>query len=287
MSQTNIPEIIGTLPVDTRCSPFATHHYCGFWLHGFVLKGIAAAHACFEPRPTNIFLASFPKSGTTWLKALAFTTLNRATHSPDDEHHPLRRRNPVTVGGGGATDHVLQVLPSPRLISTHILYSCCHMALPRRAYVTHGLTVALQQKDGEKPLARTITVSHALEYWEESKTSCESKQVLFLRYEEIMQDPVGNLKKLADLMGCGFSTEEEEARVPQKIVDGCIMETLKGSDVNKKGNTTLLGLKNEAFFRNGVVGDWKNHITPEMGVRLGRVVDQALQGSGLTLSHSM
>ncbi|KAF8765930.1 hypothetical protein HU200_007967 [Digitaria exilis] len=195
------------------------------------------------------------------------------------------RGNSGSSGVGGKTDHVFQVLPSPRLISTHIPYSLLPHGITKESSGCRIVYICRDSKDTmvsqwhfNKKTARDLAIAvphvrwrHALEYWEESKTSRESKQVLFLRYEEIMQDPVGNLKKLADFMGCGFSTEEEEARVPQKIVDLCSLEKLKGSDVNK----------------NGVVGDWRNHMTPEMAARLDRVVDQALQGSGLTLSHSM
>uniref|UniRef100_A0A0D9XS42 Sulfotransferase n=1 Tax=Leersia perrieri TaxID=77586 RepID=A0A0D9XS42_9ORYZ len=81
-------------------------------------------------RPSDVFLASVPKSGTTWLKALAFATANRATHPPSSESHLLRRHGPhdcvtffeftLTYPDGDAT---LVALPSPRLLSTHLPYS--------------------------------------------------------------------------------------------------------------------------------------------------------------------
>lgn len=43
---------------------------------------------------TDVFLAGFPKSGTTGLKALTFATLNRARHSPFDANHLLCHCNP-------------------------------------------------------------------------------------------------------------------------------------------------------------------------------------------------
>jgi hypothetical protein len=120
---------------------------------------------------------------------------------------------------------------------------------------------------------------HALEYWEESQRRPE--KVLFLKYEELLQDPVGNVKKLAAFMGCAFSREEEEAGVVRKIVDLCSFDELKSSDVNKN-ETNTLGIKNDVFFRKGAIGDWENYMTPDMAARLDKIVEEALQGSGLT-----
>ncbi|KAF8646994.1 hypothetical protein HU200_065508 [Digitaria exilis] len=101
---------------------------------------------------------------------------------------------------------------------------------------------------------------HALRYWEESVKRPD--KVLFLKYEEMLLDPERHLRKLAEFMGCGFSDEEE------------------GSGVKRSSN--LFGIKNESFLRKGVAGDWSNHMTPEMAERLDKIVEDALQGSGLT-----
>ena len=47
-----------------------------------------------------------------------------------------------------------------------------------------------------------------------------------------------------------------------------------------------LELKNNAFFRKGMVGDWKNLLTLEMAMRLDQITKQKLTGSGLTLNVS-
>ena len=47
-----------------------------------------------------------------------------------------------------------------------------------------------------------------------------------------------------------------------------------------------LELKNNAVFRKGMVGDWKNLPTLEMAMRLDQITKQKLTGSGLTLNVS-
>jgi hypothetical protein len=326
-SPANLPEMMESLPMERRCPPYLMRQYNGFWFAEFVLKGAAAAHASFEARPTDIFLASCPKSGTTWLKALAFSTLNRGTHSPFDFDHPLHRLNPhdcvpfLEVSSGIPE---IMALPAPRLLGTHLNYSLlprgitadgsgCRLVYicrePKDALVSFWLyneksAAALRKLGGaglpqSGPLpsfedafelfceGRSVAGPlwrHALEYWEESQRRPD--KVLFLKYEELLQDPVGNVKKLAAFMGCAFSPEEEEAGVVRKIVHLCSFDELKSSDVNENGTNTL-GIKNDVYFRKGAIGDWENYMTPEMAARLDKIVEEALQGSGLTFGCPM
>ena len=111
--------------------------------------------------------------------------------------------------------------------------------------------------------------------------------MLFLKYEEMLQDPIGNVKNLAAFMGFPFSCAEEDAGVVQEIVQLCSFEELKNSEANKNGNSALMGVKNDVYFRKGAVGDWKNYMTPEMAAQLDKIVEEALQGSGLTFGISM
>jgi hydroxyjasmonate sulfotransferase len=81
-------------------------------------------------------------------------------------------------------------------------------------------------------------------------------------------------------MECDFSKEEEERGVVDAIVELCSLDTLKNTKVNRDGSDKLLK------FLQGVVGDWSNHMTPEMAQRLDKIVEDALQGSGFTFNGS-
>jgi hypothetical protein len=121
--------IIPSLPLETRWPSFRLRHYAGFWVPEVKILqiGIPAIHSCLKPRPTDVFLASYPKSGTTWLKALAFATLKHSTHPPCDGNHPLRHCSPHDIVKflemEFNTRDEFEALPSPRVLATHLPYS--------------------------------------------------------------------------------------------------------------------------------------------------------------------
>ena len=100
------------------------------------------------------------------------------------------------------------------------------------------------------------------------------KKVLFLRYEEIMNDPIEAVTRLADFIGCPFTEEELKQNVVEKVVEFCSFNKLKDLDVNKDN------LMNDLLFRKAVVGDWKNYITAEMATKLDKITKERLQDSG-------
>ncbi|KAK3118827.1 hypothetical protein QOZ80_9BG0708760 [Eleusine coracana subsp. coracana] len=297
VSEAAMAKLIPTLPLETRCPRFPLRRLNGFWLPEFVLPGVAAAHARFDPRPDDVVLASFPKSGTTWLKSLAFATMYRDRHPPSDDpasHHPLRRSSPhecvkflelsFALAPSKEDVDVFASLPSSRVLATHLP----HHLLPERigrvgsaddVAPPHTLEEAFELFcDGRCVCGPQWR--HVLGYWEASRRWPD--KVLFLRYEEMLLDPAGNVRRLAEFMGRPFSVDEEAAGTVDAVVELCSIDSLKKSTASASGAMTELGVRHGSFFRKGAAEGWRDHLTPEMAERLDAVVAQALQGSGLT-----
>jgi hypothetical protein len=106
-----------------------------------------------------------------------------------------------------------------------------------------------------------------------------------LTYEELAADTLGHLRCLAEFVGRPFTMEEQDAGVDRKIVEICAMESLSGLEMNQSGmtNFTEKDVPNNTVFRRGVVGDWRNHLTPEMARRIDEITEIKFKGSGLRL----
>lgn len=75
-------EIISTLPTENGWKVF--QHLCfyqGFWCFPLHLEGAMFAQHHFKAQPTDVFLCSAPKTGTSWLKALSVAIVTRNDNS--------------------------------------------------------------------------------------------------------------------------------------------------------------------------------------------------------------
>ncbi|KAJ9683959.1 hypothetical protein PVL29_016450 [Vitis rotundifolia] len=60
----------------------------GFWHTSQVVKARLAMQSDFKPLPSDILIASFPKTGTAWLKALTLSIINHNSSDPLLTHNP-------------------------------------------------------------------------------------------------------------------------------------------------------------------------------------------------------
>ncbi|KAF3338561.1 flavonol 3-sulfotransferase-like protein [Carex littledalei] len=283
-------------------------NYKGFWHYEGLLSGIMVMEETFQSRPGDVIVASFPKSGTTWLKALTFTILHRNKYALSS--HPLLKLNPhdcvpMTEHSYATQDEqYLETLPSPRILGTHLPYSILPESIttsrcpiiyicrePKDVIVSLWHMITKYEGfnksfpftkafelfcDGEMPFGPVW--DHVSEYYMNSLHPCA--KILFLKYEEMMKDPVNGVMKIANFIGCPFSEEEIKNGLVEEIVEFCSFNKLKDLDVNKNGG--IGNVQNDFLFRKAVVGDWQNHMTPEMAMKLDNIIKEKLHNSGFT-----
>ncbi|TKY68364.1 Cytosolic sulfotransferase 15 [Spatholobus suberectus] len=68
-----------------------------FWCTSTVFQAVNSSQKYFQGKDSDVVVASFPKSGTTWLKALTFAIVNHQHFSL--ENHPLLTSNPHELVG--------------------------------------------------------------------------------------------------------------------------------------------------------------------------------------------
>ncbi|OWM89448.1 hypothetical protein CDL15_Pgr024196 [Punica granatum] len=288
------------------------HFYQGFWYTTRQLNMILPVQHQFRALDSDIILASTPKSGTIWLKAILFSLLHQSYYySNITVDHPLLRKNLHELVPFLEFLHMLDMNPdlsaftSPRLLATHIpfgslpefmkdfeckiVYLCRN---PKDTYVSLwqftnnllpkeiGTTSSLEETFDK--FCRGVSMDgpfwdHVLGYY---KASLEMPhKVFFLTYEEMKEKPREQLKRLASFLGCPFSEDEEEV---DEILRLCSFDNLSKLEVNQNGKLST-GHENKSFFRKGEVGDWVSYLTPDMIERIDRITEEKFHGSDLKL----
>ncbi|ESQ40530.1 hypothetical protein EUTSA_v10014078mg [Eutrema salsugineum] len=293
------------------------YNYQGCWYYSATLQGVLNFQRNFKPQDSDIIITSFPKSGATWLKALTVSLLERSKHSSSHDHdHPLLSHNPHALVPSLEANLYLtsqnpdlmtkfSPSPSPRLFSTHMPLLTLQETLKdspcKVVYLCRDVKDALVsrwffrcsylKKQVERHVLEAMFESfcsgisfygpfwdQVLSYWRGSLE--DPSHVLFMRYEEMKQDPYTQLKRLAEFLGCPFTDKEEESGSVDKILELCSLRSLSDLEINKTGKTSN-GVDYKFFFRKGEVGDSKNYLTPEMESRIDKIVREKLEGSGL------
>jgi len=314
-------KLISSLPKERGWSFPHVYLFEEFWCPSSLIRERNIFQKYFQAKESDVLVASFPKSGTTWLKALTFAIVNHKNF-PSTENHPLLTSNPhqlvppLYTFRGNIHDQILQLskMAEPRLFGTHfpfhalpksIIESNCRIIyICRNPFDTFISAWAFFNKIKGEPLA-TLTKkeafemfcngiiefgpwwSHMLGYWKES--IARPNTVLFLKYEDLKEDVTFHVKKVGDFLGCPFTQEEESNGVIESIAKLCSFEEMKDMEVNKSGtiNFEIKKFENKLFFRKAETGDWVNHFSPSMVEKLSKIIEEKLSGSGLSFKmHS-
>jgi Sulfotransferase domain len=212
------------------------------WLHSSVGRAIQQidhyrwARFEFVLRPSDIFIVSFPRSGTTWMQMIVYQICSGGDRSFEhiSQVAPMFEQSLAHASVGNGAPRNLQ----RRLIKTHATYSKIPKGLCRYIYVLrNGEDVAWslfhfrRTYGGEsKTYAAFLDQflkdqsregswhSHVSTWWNHRNTL----NVLFVRYEDLVDDLAGSIKRIAEF--CDITVDD--ANLP-RILEACSFQYMK------------------------------------------------------------
>jgi hypothetical protein len=207
-------------------------------------------------RSSDVFFASYPRSGSTWLRFLlydsllgessGFSSVNQAI--PDVKLH--KAGLPLMPGGG-------------RLIKTHEVYHPEYrkavylvrdprdVALSEYAYQT---ALGLVDLDLDHYLRKFVTQGvnpfaswrNHVDSWLSAPLSHE--QLLILRFEDLRQDPLKTVVQIAQFLGLS----PDETRIRGAIANNTV-ERMRAKEKETPQRASARG----RFIRSGTAGGWR------------------------------
>ncbi|XP_029291678.1 cytosolic sulfotransferase 1-like [Cottoperca gobio] len=243
----------------------------------------------FQARPDDIIVATYPKTGNTWVSYILDLLHFGQTCPERDTSVPLHERvinleiaMPAMQPGLSmkkGTEILDNVSTSPRLIRTHlpvqflpksfweknckIVYvarnakdtavSYFHFERMAKIFPEPGDWSSYLQRFMDGKMVFGSWCDHVNGWWEK-KQSYQNLHYMF--YEDLIEDTGREIDKLCCFLGLSPSAEEKE-RIKGRV---------QFDDMKRNSMVNHLSVKNfdskiSPFMRKGKVGDWKNHFT--------------------------
>nr|XP_058947554.1 uncharacterized protein LOC131775458 [Pocillopora verrucosa] len=249
----------------------------------------------FQTKPDDVFIVSYPKSGTTWVQEIVW----QIYHDGEISHKVLGDRILYIEKAllPESTHLDIKSMPSPRLFKSHLSYDAIPKSTDEAKTTCKYIYVARNPKDAAvssykfmgsfgtngmnapwefyaKLFIEGKTVynnwsDHVLGWWKHR----HDPNVLFLKYEDLQKDLQSNVRMISKFLNKPLSEE-----VISLITEQC---TFKGMMKNVQSFTLGDKIEGPKFLCKGAVGSWKEHFTPELNQRFEKEVLAKLKGSGL------
>ncbi len=222
----------------------------------------------FIPRKSDIFIVTYPRSGTTWMQMILY----QLTSDGDMNFTHIGQVVPFFES---CNKGILNSLPSPRVFKTHLssrwipkFWRCKYIYVVRNGkdvavsnynFFTkyQGYNVQFTKFFDDFLSGQIISgswIKHVTGWLSRSQDS----QILLLSYEECKQDLKKCIEKIIDF--CELNIQSE--RIPE-ILNKCSFEFMKSHEdkFDPAVEMRLNNVNSNAFIHQGKVGSWREYLT--------------------------
>ncbi|XP_059128963.1 amine sulfotransferase-like [Peromyscus eremicus] len=238
----------------------------------------------FEIRDDDVFLVTYPKSGTIWTQQILSLIYF--------EGHRNRTENVQTVDRAPFFEYNIHNLdyvkmPSPRIFTSHLAYYLVPKGLKKKKakilYIYRNpkdvLISFFHFSNWVVSLEATDTIEHYLEKFLDGKVvgSCwfdhirgwyehrHDFNIMFLSYEDMKKDLRKSVIKICSFLEKKLSEKDVDAVVRQATFQNMKSDPRANYDNIIKNE---IGERNKGYFlRKGTIGDWKHHLTVQQNER--------------------
>lgn len=273
---------------------------------------IVEAALDFKPRDTDILISTFPKCGTNWMKYIVHTIINRGQKPLQSSYQLTYEAVPFMDISGMAP---VEALPDPRPLHYHLPYDMIPKN-PNTKYIyifrnpkdtvvsfyhftmqTDELNISFEEyfETFMKGLvAYGDYFDHVLSWYERRN----DPNVLFLSYEQLHADTRGQILRIAKFLGEHFHEElVRDKDLLELVLHQISFDNMKKTLMKEAPGKTEYELKSDVietpldqpgprydvkylrYFRKGIVGDWKNHLSLEQNRKMEQRIQEKFGGT--------
>jgi hypothetical protein len=258
---------------------------------GFPVEGLESGQR-YRAEPGDVFVATYPKCGTTWTQYIVYLLLHEARplgpgRSLSDVFPHLEEVGRERVAG----------LAKPRLIKTHLASERTPWHAAARYIVvvrnpfdcavsfyhhTRGFVRHYDFADGtwdeffECFVAGEVDFGdyfdHLLSWWPRRGAD----NVLFLAYERMLEAPEGAVRGIGEFLGGAAAAVAADPAARAAVVRASSFE---GMSVDQDRWSSARPAGSPKFVRKGVAGDWRNHFSRDQARRLAQRFAERTRGT--------